>query len=167
MSLRLAKLANSVITAVNSNTEALLKVSTGFTVTPDGTQVPQYTVQPKVVQAQSMSVEDLKHLGFANQQGQFLSIYADGMIPAIRRAMQKGTSIIVMNPYGEAFPTEWQVKAVLESYCDEIAVEGENNYSGWVKVLIQNTGKESPHDARYFGFAGSDAKPFNQGVFAP
>ncbi len=60
-----------------------------------------------------MSVEDLKHLGFANQQGQFLSIYADGMIPAIRRAMQKGTSIIVMNPYGEDFPTEWQVKAVL------------------------------------------------------
>ena len=167
MSLRLRRIANSITTAVNSNTEALLKVADGFTVTPDGTQVPQYTVQPKVVQAQSMSVEDLKHLGFANQQGQFLSIYADGMIPAIRRALLKGTSIIVMNPYGEEFPTEWQVKAVLESYSDAIAKEGENNYDGWVKVLVQNTGKVSKHDARYFGFAGSDAQPFTQGVFAP
>lgn len=165
MSLRLRRIANSMTTAVNSNTEALLKVSTGFTVTPDGTQQSEYLVQPKVVQAQSMSVEDLKHMGFAGQQGQFLSIYADGMINAIRRAMLKGTSIIVMNPYGEEFPTEWQVKAVIESYCDEIAIEGEGNYDGWVKVLVQNTGKISKHDVRYFGFA-PDAQPFTQGVFA-
>lgn len=141
--------------AVNGNIEALLKASTGYTTTPDGTQVPQYTVQPKVIQAQNMSVEDLKHLGFINQQGQFLSVYADGMIPAIRRAMQLGTSIIVMIPYGEVDPTEWQVKAVLESYDD------------WVKVLIQNTGKKSLHDKKYFGFQGTGMQPFDQGVFAP
>nr|DAF69015.1 MAG TPA: head closure knob [Caudoviricetes sp.] len=167
MGLALRKIANGLTSAVNNNIEALLKVSTGYTVNESGDQIPQYLVQPKIIQAQSMSVEDLKHMGFAGQQGQFLSIYADGMIPAIRRAMNKGTSIIVMNPYGEEFPTEWQVKAVIESWSEEIAVEGENNYRGWVKVLVQNTGKESPHDARYFGFNGSEAKPFTQGVFAP
>lgn len=137
--MRLRKIANGLTSAVNSNIEAILKVAEGFTVTPDGTQVPSYITQSKTIQAQSMSVEDLKHLGFANQQGQFLSIYADGMIPAIRRGMQKGTSIIVMNPYGEEYPTEWQVKAVLESYSDEIKTSS-NEYDGWVKVLVQNTG---------------------------
>lgn len=163
--MRLRKIANGMTSAVNSNTKAILKVSEGFIVTPDGTQIPQYITQPKTVQAQSMSVEDLKHLGFANQQGQFLSIYADGMIPAIRRAMLKGTSIIVMNPYGEEYPTEWQVKAVLESYSDEIKTS-ESEYDGWVKVLVQNTGIESKSDADYFGFNKSNAQPFNQGVFA-
>lgn len=140
--------------AVNENTEALLKVAEGYTVTPDGTQISQYLVQPKVLQTQSMDVEDLAHLGFASQQGQFMLAYADGMIPAIRRSMQKGTTIIVIKPYGEDDPTEWQVKKVVESYND------------WVKVLIQNTGKVSKHDTRYFGF-GPDMRPFNQGVFAP
>ena len=141
--------------AVNENTEALLKVSTGFQIGNSGKQIPEYLVQPKVVQTQSMSVEDLHHLGFANQQGQFMSLYADGMIPAIRRSMKLGTTLIVLRPYGEDLPTEWQVKAVLESYND------------WVKVLIQNTGKLSKHDTSYFGFAGSNAQPFTQGVFAP
>jgi hypothetical protein len=154
MSLRVRKIANSLTVAVNENTEALLKVSTGYTVTPDGTQVPQYLVQPKVLQTQSMDVEDLAHLGFASQQGRFMLAYADGMIPAIRRAIEKGTSIIVLKPYGEDDPTEWQVKKVVESYND------------WVKILIQDSGKPSKHDTRYFGF-GSDMKPFNQGVFAP
>lgn len=155
MSLTVRAIANSITTAVNENTEALLKVSQGFAISDSGKQIPQYLVQPKVVQTQSMSVEDLKHLGFANQQGQFLSLYADGMIPAIRRSMKKGTTLIVLKPYGEDDPTEWQVKAVLESYND------------WVKVLIQNTGKISNLDTKYFGFSGSDAQPFTQGMFAP
>lgn len=154
--MNLYAIANSVITSVNKNTEALLKVSTGYTTTPDGTQVPQYIVQPKVIQAQNMSVEDLKHLGFINQQGQFLSVYAEGMIPAIRRGMELGTSIIVTIPYGEVDPVEWQVKAVLECYEDH-----------WVRVLIQNTGKKSLHDKRYFGFQGTGMQPFDQGVLAP
>lgn len=141
--------------AVNENTESLLKVADGYTVTPDGTQIPQYLVQPKVLQTQSMDVEDLAHLGFASQQGQFMLAYADGMIPAIRRSMQKGTTIIVIKPYGEDDPTEWQVKKVVESYND------------WVKVLIQNTGKISKRDTKYFGFNGSNTQPFTQGVFAP
>ena len=152
---------------INSNREALLKVSTGYTIAPDGTQVQSYKVQPKVIQTQSMSVEDLKHIGFTNQQGTFLKVYADGMIPAIRRALGNGTSIVVMKPYGETDPTEWIVKAVLESYGDEIPDDAPEDTPviGWVSVLIQNTGKKSPHDTRYFGFS-KESRPFNQGVFA-
>ena len=127
MSLRVRKIANSMTVAVNENIEAILKVSDGYDVTPDGTQVPIFVEQTKVLQTQSMDVEDLAHLGFANQQGQFMLAYADGMIPAIRRGMQKGTTLIVLNPYGEDVATIWQVKKVVESYND------------WVKVLIQNT----------------------------
>lgn len=131
MSLRVRSLANSMTVAVNGNVDAILKVSEGYTVSPDGTQIPKFIEQSKVLQRQSMSVEDLKHMGFANQQGQFMSVYADGMIPAIRRGMQLGTTLIYIVPYGETVATIWQVKYVIESYDD------------WVKVLIQNTGKTS------------------------
>lgn len=131
MSLKVRSLANSMTVAVNGNVDAVLKVSEGYTVSPDGTQMPKFIEQPKVLQRQSMSVEDLKHMGFANQQGQFMSVYADGMIPAIRRGMQLGTTLIYIVPYGETVATIWQVKYVIESYDD------------WVKVLIQNTGKSS------------------------
>lgn len=129
MSLRVRAIANTMTVAVNENTSAILKVSEGYTVTPDGTQIPKYVQQERILQTQSMDVEDLAHLGFANQQGQFMLAYADGMIPAIRRGMQLGTTIIILKPYGEDVATIWQVKKVVESYND------------WVKVLIQNTGK--------------------------
>ena len=155
MSLRVRKIANSMTRAVNENIEALLKVSTGYTVSESGDQIPTYTVQPKQLQPQSMNTAELEHIGFANQQGQFMSVYADGMIPAIRRGLQLGTTMVVLIPYGEVDPTEWQVKMVTESFND------------WCRILIQNTGKKSLHDTRYFGFQGSDMKPFEQGVFAP
>ena len=129
MSLRLRSIANSMTVAVNENTEALLRVSEGYSITPDGTQIPKFVEQTRILQTQSMDVEDLAHLGFANQQGQFMLAYADGMIPAIRRGMQLGTTMIILKPYGEEVATIWQVKKVVESYND------------WVKVLIQNTEK--------------------------
>uniref|UniRef100_A0AB39C8W5 Head protein n=1 Tax=Acinetobacter phage vB_AbaM-SPB TaxID=3236747 RepID=A0AB39C8W5_9CAUD len=127
--LRVRAIANSITTAVNENTDAILKVSEGYTVSPDGTQIPKYVQQERIIQTQSMDVEDLAHLGFANQQGRFMVAYADGMIPAIRRGMQLGTTLIIIKPYGEDIATVWQVKKVIESYND------------WVKVLIQDTGK--------------------------
>lgn len=141
--------------AVNGNTEALLKVSDGYVVLPDGTQQQQYTVQPKILQVQSMNNSEREYVNSANMQGQFMSVYADGMIPAIRRGLQKGTTMIVLIPYGEDVPTEWQVKLVTESFED------------WCRILIQNTGIPSKHDTRYFGFNGSNCQPFTQGVFAP
>lgn len=47
--LRLRSIVNRITTAVNSNTEALLKVAEGFAVKQDGTKVPQYIVQTKAV----------------------------------------------------------------------------------------------------------------------
>lgn len=129
MSLRVRSIANSMTVAVNENTEATLRVSNGYTISPSGKQIPSYIEQQRVLQTQSMDVEDLAHLGFASQQGQFIVAYADGMIPAIRRGMQLGTTMIILKPYGEDVATIWQVKKVIESYND------------WVKVLIQNTQK--------------------------
>lgn len=129
MSLRVRRIANSMTVAVNENVDATLKVSTGYTISPDGKQVPSFVEQQRTLQTQSMDVEDLAHLGFANQQGRFMVAYADGMIPAIRRGMQLGTTMIILKPYGEEIATAWMVKKIIESYND------------WVKVLIQDTGK--------------------------
>lgn len=130
MSLAVRKLANGITRAVNDNIMATLKVSTAYTTSDSGDQIQTYITQEKELQTQSMSVEDLKHLNFTNQQGTFLKVYADGMIPAIHRSMATGTTIIEMARYGGYPKTQWIVKAVLESYDD------------WVSVLIQDTGKE-------------------------
>lgn len=130
MSLAVRKLANRMTRAVNGNIMATLKVSDGYTIAPDGSQVQSYITQERELQTQSMSIEDLKHLNFTNQQGAFLKVYADGMIPAIHRSMATGTTIIEMARYGGYPKTQWIVKAVLESFDD------------WVCVLIQDTGEE-------------------------
>ena len=124
MSLALRKIANSMTTAVNENVLATLKVSNGYSISADGTQIPSYVTQTKTIQTQAMDVADLDHLGFGDQQGQFISAYADGMIPAIRRGLQLGTTIVSLIPYGETTPVDWKVMKVLESYND------------WVKVLL-------------------------------
>ena len=142
MSLAVRKLANRMTRAVNGNIVATLKVSEGYTIEDDGTQVQSYISQEKELQTQSMSVEDLKHLNFTNQQGAFLKVYADGMIPAIHRSMATGTTIIEMARYGGYPKTKWIVKAVLESW-GEVPDDAplDTPVQGWVCVLIQDTGE--------------------------
>lgn len=128
MSLRVRKLANSVTQAVNENIVATIRVSTGYIIDAAGKQVPQYQEQERTIQVQSAESEMLEHFGFANQQGTFVTAYADGIIPSIQRYLGTGNAMVVMKPYGENTATEWQVMRVVESYND------------WVKVLLWNTG---------------------------
>ena len=52
MSLALRKIANSMTTAVNENVLATLKVSDGYSISADGTQIPSYVTQTKTIQTQ-------------------------------------------------------------------------------------------------------------------
>lgn len=131
MSIRVRALANSVTTAVNENYNAVIKVSEGYTITPDGDQVPKYSEIPKVLQLQSMSSDDLQHFGYANMQGLFMFAYADGMIEALNREDQKGESTIETIKYGETDTHLWKVMRVAESYND------------WVKIIIRYVGRKN------------------------
>ena len=122
--MNLRGIANGVITSVNPNQKAILKINIGNTVDETGNQIPQFEEKEIAVQPQSIETKDLEHLNLISQQGQFLYAYASGKISGLRRSQGMGTEMLIFTAYGEGSPSEWVVKRVIESYSD------------WVKVLL-------------------------------
>lgn len=122
--MNLSGIANSVISGVNPNQKAVLKINTGTTVDDAGKVKPCFTEQPITIQPQSLSTADLDHLNLINQQGQFMYAYITGQISAIRRSQGKGAEHVMFTAYGEDEPSDWVVKQVVESYPQ------------WCKVLL-------------------------------
>lgn len=122
--IKVRAIANSAIQVVNKNLPATLIANEGFEIIPGGKQVPKFASYEISVQMQSLSTQDLEHLGVINQQGEFIYCYARGQIEAIRRAKDKGADKINFVAYGESEPSEWLVTKVIESY------------PSWVKVLL-------------------------------
>lgn len=122
--MNLSGLANSVISGVNPNQKAVLKINTGSTVDDSGKVNPCFTEQPITIQPQSLSTADLDHLNLINQQGQFMYAYITGQISAIRRSQGKGAEHVMFTAYGEDGASDWVVKQVVESYAT------------WCKVLL-------------------------------
>lgn len=122
--MNLRGIANSVITSVNPNQQATLKINVGNTVDDAGNQIPQFDEKEITVQPQSIETKDLEHLNLISQQGQFLYAYASGQISGLRRSQGLGNESVIFTAYGELEPSEWIVKRVIESYSD------------WVKVLL-------------------------------
>lgn len=122
--IKVRAIANSAIQVVNKNLPATLIANEGFEIIPGGKQVPKFASYEISVQMQSLSTQDLEHLGVINQQGEFIYCYARGQIEAIRRAKDKGADKISFVAYGESESSEWLVTKVIESY------------PSWVKVLL-------------------------------
>lgn len=122
--IKVRAIANSAIQVVNKNLPATLIANEGFEIIPGGKQVPKLASYEISVQMQSLSTQDLEHLGVINQQGEFIYCYARGQIEAIRRAKDKGADKISFVAYGESETSEWLVTKVIESY------------PSWVKVLL-------------------------------
>lgn len=122
--IKVRAIANSAIQVVNKNLPATLIANEGFEIIPGGKQAPKLAWYEISVQMQSLSTQDLEHLGVINQQGEFIYCYARGQIEAIRRAKDKGADKISFVAYGESEASEWLVTKVIESY------------PSWVKVLL-------------------------------
>ena len=113
--MNLRGIANSVITSVNPNQKAILKINIGNMVDDTGNQIPKFEEKEITVQPQSIETKDLEHLNLISQQGQFLYAYASGQISGLRRSQGLGTEMLIFTAYGEANPSEWVVKRVIES----------------------------------------------------
>lgn len=126
--MNLRAIANSITRGVNpNNTEATLASCTGYTIVAGGKQVPQYSESVIEIQTQSIESDQLEHLNLSSQQGQYNFVYANGLISAQRRTLNKGEDLLKFKPYGEDDVVTWKVVKVLESYPD------------WVKVLVHRT----------------------------
>lgn len=122
--IKVRALANTAIQCVNKNLPAVLMANDGYEIDESGKQAAKYSESDISVQLQSLSTQDLEHLGVINQQGQFIYGYARGQISALRRAKKQGADKLRFNAYGEDEESEWLVTQVIESY------------PSWVKVLL-------------------------------
>lgn len=117
-------IANSLIQQVNPDRVATLEVNDGYIIDDYGNQIPKFVESEIKIQTQSLSSREKDHLDLINRQGEFLSAYAEGSIHAIQRWENKGSSRVIVAPYGGGDPVIWQVDQVLESY------------STWVRLLL-------------------------------
>lgn len=122
--IKVRALANTAIQCVNKNLPAVLMANDGYEIDESGRQIAKYTESDISVQLQSLSTQDLEHLGVITQQGEFIYGYARGQISALRRAKQKGQDKLRFAAYGEDDVSIWNVTKVIESY------------PSWVKVLL-------------------------------
>lgn len=152
--MRVRMMANSITRGVNSNIpDATLLTNMGFTIAPNGKQLPSYANSTIEIQTQSIETEQLQHLNLVSQQGQYSYIYANGLISAQRRTLSLGSDLLVFAPYGESDTVAWRVLKVIESYSD------------WVKLLGVRLTALDAEKLGWFGFEGTMLQPLNQGVF--
>ena len=112
--MNLRAIANSLTRGINpNNTTAILAKNDGYTVAAGGIKTPKY-----------IESKDLQHLNLTAQQGQYNFVYANGLISAQRRNLDKGEDLLKFKAYGEDEVSTWKVTKVMESYPD------------WVKVLV-------------------------------
>lgn len=123
--MNLRQIANSITSGVNPNQDAVIMLNQGFDITDDGRQVPSYQEVNVIAQVQGLNTSDLLHLDGFNQQGQYNSVYINGMLDAQIRSLAKGEDKIAFTPQGEAKTVEWRIIKVVERYNDL-----------WTKVIV-------------------------------
>ena len=123
--MNLRAIANSLTRGINpNNTTAILAKNDGFTIMAGGIKTPKYIESTIEIQTQSIESKDLQHLNLTAQQGQYNFVYANGLISAQRRNLDKGEDLLKFKAYGEDEVSTWKVTKVMESYPD------------WGKVLV-------------------------------
>lgn len=123
--MNLNAIANSIIVAVNPNIQATLRSNQGYVEADDGSQVPSYLESEVTVQVQSLTANDLMHLDNMTQQGEYNSVYINGVLDGQRRSLGKGEDQLVFVPQGESVATAWRI------------VKVDERYSGlWTKVIV-------------------------------
>lgn len=128
--MNLRAIANSLTRGVNPNAiEATHRINEGFEILPGGVKAPKYTEMPiKDLQVQECSSEKLYHLNLTAQQGMHVTFFANGLVSAQVRSMQKGEDYLIFRPANETQLTEWRVVKVERSYDD-----GQSH--GWVQGI--------------------------------
>ena len=118
--MNLHQIVSGAIGAVNPFVPVTVRVSTGYTVAADGSQVPAYAADQTVsAQVQSLSYNDIQHLDALNIQGVRSAIYLNGQLSGLVRPENKGGDLVV---FGDG--TVYLVAVVLENWPD------------WCKVAV-------------------------------
>lgn len=124
--MNLHAIVGPIVAAINPFLPVTLQVSTGSTITADGTRVPTYAA-PVVVQAQvqALTYRDIVQIEGLSLQGTRRAIYLMGDVEGLVRSQDKGGDLI-------SFPdgSVWLVAMVLEEW----GAAGSPDV--WVKVVV-------------------------------
>lgn len=130
--MNLHAIVSGAIGAINPPIPCTLKISTGYTISPDATQQPTYDYFQNVpAQIQALSGSDIHRMGGLNTQSTQRAVYFYGSIEGLDRQAGKGGDLLIVPPM-PGFPREttWLVTQVLEYW------------PGWSKCVLtlQNDG---------------------------
>lgn len=122
--MNLHSIAAPIIAAVNPMLTVQLSRATGYTVNPDGSQVPnQPAILPVQAQVQALTGSELKQLSGLNLQGEMLGMYVNGTLLGEVRPDGIGGDLVTL-PDGST----WLVVHVLENW---------SRSAHWTKVALQ------------------------------
>jgi hypothetical protein len=106
-----------LVTAINPNVPATLRVSNGtYAVQGDGTRVPSYTDVAVNAQVQAMSAEDLQQVEGLNIQGVLQKVYLYGEADGVVRPTAKGGDLIIIS--SGVFAGTWLINQNMEQWPD-------------------------------------------------
>lgn len=111
-------LASAATAIILPSVRLTIYVSTGYTTSPDGTQVPTYQKIANISgDVQPLLPSDLQHMDGMNITSETRKIYLTGRYYGVNRVEVKGGDLIELPtssewPYGSL----WQVVQVLEQY---------------------------------------------------
>lgn len=118
---------SGAIGAVNPFITGTVQVSTGYTTSDDGSQVPTYdTFDDVQMQVQALTYRDLLQVEGLNLNGTRRAIYMNGRADGVVRSLMKGGDLITIADGANA--GVWLVAYVLEQWADwtKIAVTLQN-----------------------------------------
>jgi hypothetical protein len=93
--MNLHQIVSGAIGTVNPFVPCTLRLSVGYSVAPDGTQVPQYSTFAAVpCQVQELTQRDLRQLDGLNVQGSTKSVYLNGQWRGVVRVGARGGDLL-------------------------------------------------------------------------
>ncbi len=116
MSINVRAMANARTQVVNSNQTISLQRSTGYTTSPNGTQVPTFTTLSGEAQIQALGPEDLKYMNSLNIQGVKRKVYLYGNWMGVVRTDSKGGDVLSFPQIPGGTAQQWKAVTIFETW---------------------------------------------------
>jgi hypothetical protein len=122
MSINVRGMANAATQNVNSNLTIDLLRSNGYTISPNGKQVPAFLTLSGAAQVQGLAAKDLQHMNNLNIQGVLRKVYLYGNWMGVVRSDSKGGDVLVFPQAPGMDDQQWKVVTVFETWADWCSV---------------------------------------------
>lgn len=122
--MNLHAVVRGAVQAINSDIDATLRRSLGYTESASGKQEPQYQILRGRIQVQPLDTGMIQRANNLSLQGVLRTVYLFGNWFGIVRAGEKGGDMLCFADAGSKCQSEWLVVDVVEAWPD------------WTRVIV-------------------------------